>query len=278
MERAMTKDEIVAIIKECAAELGHVPNMAELERTGRIRRYHVDSTFGSYMAALEVCGLKGRGSGYRVADEELAREFALVVRKLGRIPTTYEYRLHAERSIRPFLRCFKAWSKVPHAVVEYLGRPEDREGWEDVLEILERRLKSRAKESGERSESDGASPSWTQIHYKNTFYGPPLFPCAVTYAPVNELGVMVLFAALAKDLGFTITHIQTQFPDGEVMREVEPGRHQRLPVEFEYESRNFVTHGHPVDGCKLIICWKHNWPECPLEVLELKSVVEKWRK
>ncbi|HKD80927.1 MAG TPA: hypothetical protein VKH81_14615 [Candidatus Angelobacter sp.] len=86
---------------------------------------------------------------------------------------------------------------------------------------------------------------------------------------------MVLFAAMASDLGFTITHIQTQFPDGEVMREVEPGRHQRLLVEFEYESHNFVAHGHPVDGCKMIICWRHNWPECPLEVLEMKSLVEK---
>ncbi len=221
-----------------------------------------------------VRGLRteGRGSGYRVAEAELVREYALVVRKLGRIPTTYEYRLHAERSIRPFLRCFKAWSYVPKAVVEYLGRPGEREGWEDVLEILERRLKSRTKENGERSKSGDGLTSGAQIHYKETFYGPPLFPCAVTYAPVNELGVMVLFAALARDLGFTITHIQMQFPDGEVMRETEAGRHQRLPVEFEYESRNFVAHGHPVDGCKLIICWRHNWPECPLEVLE------EWRK
>jgi hypothetical protein len=23
----------------------------------------------------------------------------------------------------------------------------------------------------------------------------------------------------------------------------------------------------------MIVCWEHNWPECPLEVLELKSLV-----
>jgi hypothetical protein len=23
----------------------------------------------------------------------------------------------------------------------------------------------------------------------------------------------------------------------------------------------------------LIICWRHNWPECPLEVLELRKVL-----
>jgi len=274
----MTKDEIIAVIKECAAELGYVPSIAEMERMGRISRYCVDSTFGSYMAALEACGLKPRGSGYRVAEQELVREFALLVRRLGRVPTTYEFRLHAERSIRPFLRCFKAWSRVPQAVMEHLRSAGEQEEWTDVFEIIEKRLKPRTKENGERSKSEESLLSWADIHCQNTFYGSPLFPCAVTYAPVNELGVMVLFAAMAKDLGFTITHIQTKFPDGEVMREVEPGRHQRLPVEFEFESRNFVSHGHPVDGCRLIICWRHNWPECPVEVLELKSVVEKMRK
>lgn len=274
----MTKDEIIAIIKDCAAELGDVPSLAEMERTGRVSRYYVDRTFGSYTAALEACGLKAHGTGYRVAKEELVRKFAMLVRQLGKIPTTYEYGVHAERSIRPYLRCFKAWSNVPQAVMEYIESAGEQEEWKDVLEIIGRRLKQRAKENGERSKSEQNLLSGAQIHYKETFYGPPLFPCAVTYAPVNELGVMVLFAALARDLGFTITHIQTQFPDGEVMREVEPGRHQRLPVEFEYESRNFVAHGHPVDGCKLIICWRHNWPECPVEVLELKSVMERMRR
>jgi hypothetical protein len=30
---------------------------------------------------------------------------------------------------------------------------------------------------------------------------------------------------------------------------------------------------HSLDGADLIVCWTHNWPECPLEVLELKSVI-----
>jgi len=31
---------------------------------------------------------------------------------------------------------------------------------------------------------------------------------------------------------------------------------------------------HDVDGCDLIVCWSHNWPDCPLEVLALENVVE----
>ena len=26
------------------------------------------------------------------------------------------------------------------------------------------------------------------------------------------------------------------------------------------------------NGCELIVCWKHNWKECPLEVIELRKV------
>ena len=44
-------------------------------------------------------------------------------------------------------------------------------------------------------------------------------------------------------------------------------------IEFEHESRNFLKHMHPVKGCDLIVCWKHNWPECPLEVVELSRAV-----
>lgn len=38
-------------------------------------------------------------------------------------------------------------------------------------------------------------------------------------------------------------------------------------AEVEVNSSNFVAHGHDTNGCDLIICWKHNWPECPLPVL-----------
>jgi hypothetical protein len=30
---------------------------------------------------------------------------------------------------------------------------------------------------------------------------------------------------------------------------------------------------HDVKGCNMIICWRHNWPECPMEVLELKKAL-----
>lgn len=42
-------------------------------------------------------------------------------------------------------------------------------------------------------------------------------------------------------------------------------------MEFEYLSANFRTHGHLPEECDIIICWRHNWDDCPrdLEVCEL---------
>jgi len=54
---------------------------------------------------------------------------------------------------------------------------------------------------------------------------------------------------------------------------VAPGRWQRVRIEFEFQSRNFLQHFHDPEQCDLIVCWEHNWTECPLEVLELKKVI-----
>jgi len=67
--------------------------------------------------------------------------------------------------------------------------------------------------------------------------------------------------------------LQSAFPDCEAVREIQPGRWQRVRIEFEYESRNFLTHRHPAGECDVIVCWRHNWAECPLEVVELRREI-----
>ena len=63
----------------------------------------------------------------------------------------------------------------------------------------------------------------------------------------------------------------------QAMQEVGPGKRQRVRIELEYLSRNFVAHGHKADECDVIVCWIHNWPECPenLQVIELSKVVKR---
>jgi hypothetical protein len=92
--------------------------------------------------------------------------------------------------------------------------------------------------------------------------GEPFDRSPMTNAPVNELGVMVLFGMLSAGLGLQVESVQGKFPDCVAKREVAPGKWQYLRIEFEYESKNFKLHGHDPKGCDVIVCWRHNWKEC----------------
>jgi hypothetical protein len=108
-------------------------------------------------------------------------------------------------------------------------------------------------------------------------YGEPLGLAAMAHAPTNELGVLFLFGILAADLGFRVERLQAAFPDCEAKREVAPGKWELVLLELEIYSRNFKAHRHDPRGCHGIVCWKHNWPDCPewLEVIELSKVVKR---
>jgi hypothetical protein len=105
--------------------------------------------------------------------------------------------------------------------------------------------------------------------------GEPFDRSPMTNAPVNELGVVVLFGMVAAGLGLQVESVQGRFPDCEAKRMVAPGKWQHLRIEFEYESKNFHLHGHDPKKCDMIVCWRHNWKECPegIEVIELSRLL-----
>jgi hypothetical protein len=83
-------------------------------------------------------------------------------------------------------------------------------------------------------------------------------------------------ALVAKELGYMVETVQSGFPDCEAKRQTAPNRWQRVNIEFEFESRNFRDHGHPLSGCDVIVCWHHNWPDRPdhIEILELSTRIK----
>lgn len=98
---------------------------------------------------------------------------------------------------------------------------------------------------------------------------------SLSCAPVNELGVVYLFGVLHETFDFKIESIQSGYPDCLARRKVGNNRWEEVRIEFEFDSRSFKAHGHDPSGVDVIICWKHNWRDCPkrIEVIELSSLL-----
>jgi hypothetical protein len=99
------------------------------------------------------------------------------------------------------------------------------------------------------------------------------------HAPTNEQGVVFLFGMVCRELGYLIEVVQSGYPDCQGKRRISknPERWRRVYIEFEYQSKNFEVHRHDPQLCNVIVCWEDNWPECPIEVVELREEIRNLR-
>jgi hypothetical protein len=273
----MSKEEILEAIKKIAAELGRAPSMPEFRDKTGISPRQVRRNFLSYGGLLKACGLEKGGAGYTTPMNALFKDWAELTRKLGRVPKIGEYDMYAKYSAKPLLNRFGIWGEVPAGLLLVAEEQGWEEGWEDVMEVARAYLRAAGK-AVRRSRTPNGTPNQPKILKDRPTYGPPLMRVPLAYGPTNEQGVFFIFAAIAEDLGFLVTHVQTGFPDIEAMREVAPGVWQRVDIEVEEYSRNFISHMHDPNKCDLIVCWENNWPECPLEVIELKTEFERLQR
>ncbi|MGB8131161.1 MAG: hypothetical protein WCG81_15330 [Candidatus Angelobacter sp.] len=270
----MTKEEIIAAINECAARLGHAPSSTELRKSANVNKYDIRKYFGTHIKALDACGMEALGAGYEVKLKTLFLGWAGVVRELGKPPTMEEYDKRSKNSVRPLIRRAGSWTRVPLLMMEFAKRDGLDGEFKDVLDIVAAHYQlARA-----RNRTSGPTKDMLlrpRIMVGQPMYGEPLLDSPLMCAPINEMGVVLLFGGVARQLGFYVTRVQSNFPDCEALRRVERDRCQLVKIEFEHESRNFLFHGHSLTGADLIVCWSHNWLDCPLEVIELKSLVGK---
>lgn len=283
MERNMTKKQVLAEIKRCAKKLGHTPTMGEIRRMTKITDYLVRFHCTNLGNALREAALEPRGGGHRVNMVKLFEDWAELARKLGHPPTALEYRRAGKYGMNTLVKRCGAWSRIGSRFRALVKAEKMESEWGDVVKMIAQwdghttlsgRLKMTNRRQQERATVDEPRPR-RKIRLDRPVYGPPSDLPGLRYEPTCEGGVMFAFGALAQKLGFAVERIQTAFPDCEAMREVAPGKWQREKIEFEVYSRNFVLHGHDPRGCDAIVCWIHNWPECPeeIEVIELSKIV-----
>jgi Homing endonuclease associated repeat len=269
MRNDMTRENILRGIRMCAKKLGRAPSYPELLRAIGVTRREIRRHFATYTEAVRACGFRCEGNGHQVPLDALFKDWAGVARKIKKLPTVAEYELHGKYSVQPLFRRFGSWRQTPLGLLLYAQAHGLASKWRDVLDMVKNgTVKGPGKQGrGKKPLQERSSKILTD----RPTYGAPMVEGPLANEPDNEQAVVFLFGAMARELGFVALKIRTGYPDCEAMREVAPGIWQKVNIEIEQESRNFVKHLHNVKKCDLIVCWKHNWPQCPLEVIELRG-------
>jgi predicted transport protein len=99
----------------------------------------------------------------------------------------------------------------------------------------------------------------------------------LVYAPINEQGVVFLFGKVAHEFGMYVELIRTGYPDCIAKRFIGKDKWEEVKIEFEFRSSDFVRHKHKPEDSDMIVCWAHDWKDCPksIEVLELQNEITK---
>jgi Homing endonuclease associated repeat len=274
------KSDVIDAIREIVNQLGRAPSRAEFKARTSVSEYQILKHFPGWREALRASGVEPNSTNVRLEDGVLLEDWGELVRKHRHIPTRDLYRKEGKYSPGVFEKHFGPWSAIPAQFRSFAqGNPD----WADVVTLLPPTAATGVRSlpaSGGLESRIAALPAPQAGHRHNKLevvptYGDPIDFRGLRHEPVNEQGVVFLFGMVAKELGYSVEAVQTGYPDCEAKRQIGPGKWQRVRIEFEYESRNFRDHGHPVNGCDVIVCWRHNWADCPtrLEVLELRTVI-----
>jgi hypothetical protein len=267
----MNKQEILKAIRVCAKKLGHSPSLRELRRLAGINEATLYRKLGNLKKALLAAGLKVGGSGFYSGRSELLLDWAAVVRKLGRLPSVVAYEREGNYTSQPIRDRFGSWKGMGEAFRKFAAEESIERQWKGVLKIIEK------QDERLRWVGKGRTRRKCPLKMDRPVYGDPLLIPGMAHAPTNEAGVMFAFGVMAGRLGFAVKRWQAAFPDCVAVREMAKGQWQDQNVEVEFESKNFLKHGHDPKKCDVIVCWVHNWPECPewIEVVELRKEIAK---
>jgi AcrR family transcriptional regulator len=246
------KQAILSYLKDLAGQLGSESlSTRQVKAAGHISPATIYRAFGGFSEALRQAGLRPSRT-YKRNRETMLMELAGLSNSLGRAPSKTEIKENLSVNARHYE---KEFGSVAKALA--LAREEHVNDGEPLPDQVVPAVQVRLTESKTRRK-----------------YGPTIGFHGLRHAPTNELGVVFLFGMLAEELGLVVEGIQSGFPDCDAKLKRPDGSYEGVRIEFEYKSKSFERDGHNSNECDLIVCWLHDWANCPLQVIELSSLVQ----
>ena len=271
-----TKAELIAAAQAMAQQLGtRRLTEGKFLKAHRIHRKGIYRLFRSWGALCQEAGLKPPAPRRFFPDDRIFSAMHDAFIAAGGVPSRLELARMMSISLDTVhrrsgtwaqaLSDFIVWAKENAPDFPYVGEVQER------IAFLQRTKRSPTRYRRRTQPEKNFNPPWRTVGGR--LCGDPLHDGAMLHEPTNEHGVLVLFGMLARELGFLVETVTPTFPDCTAKRRVGPKQWEGVRIEFEYRSRNFAAHGHDPKGCDLIVCWEHDWPDCPIEVLELRAAM-----
>jgi hypothetical protein len=291
-----TKKELIEKVLSIARELGtNTVSRPDFLRLSGLSERKILRLFGSYNNFIEAAGLVPRrfpsSDAPIYSDDDILNEIVRVLRQPDSKLTRIYFEQNSGISTSACERRFGGWINALKSAASRLEVSQDAALLARIQEYTApaipppRRSKQPKIETpsadavAELAEDESSEPciDKTQIpsFTQGNIYGDFINFRGLQHAPVNEQGVVFLFGMICRELGYVVEIVKQGFPDCEAKRLIRPGIWQRVRIEFEFQSRTFRSHGHDPDRCDLIVCWDDNWPDCPLEVLELSTALKR---
>lgn len=276
-----TKEEIIQEIQKVAARLD-VRHLKQqdfiLNPTIPINtvKYHL----GTWAQAMKSAGLdtpkdySPSENPELIQDAELLKELARLYKVGGKLPTPDILKAHGAFSLEYYTArwqnleraLWKAREMFPDHFKE-AGPPQRNDvqtaetsllSEPSSIRLIPRTIKPKRPVKVERK------------------LGSPMDFRGLRFSPVDRTGVLYLFGMLAVELGFELEFVSSERPHAEGRRYFDLHREQwkHLRMEFMLRSSEYVPdQDSGREPCDLLVCWEHDSEDCPVEVLELKSVV-----
>lgn len=269
-----SRNDVIAEVKQIATRLGvDTLRRKDFARESKIKLDHVNKLFpdGGWREVLETAGLQVTFQNEATPDGDLMEEFHRVVKEMGRLPTGIQLDSRAKFSFSVYKKRF---SGIQGTLQRYRAWLEEQYPEAPELQLIQAKSKHEIITPVDQIPTSGQRKQWSKSD--GVEYGAPISFRGLQHAPINEQGVVYLFGMVSSELGLIVEAVQSTYPDCEAKRCIDKNRNrwQRVRIEFEFYSSNFRDHGHDPDHCDMIVCWEHNWADCPLEVIELRSVID----
>jgi len=268
--RRWTDEELLTTMQRAAQELGTFPSLSAtaFEVHLKLHRKTIRRHFGSWEQACQLAGLQPmRRPTQGVTQDELFYNLRMVHDALGKLPRQQDMKASAlsRYGTSPYLRRFNNWNTTIEAYLRWRAAREHPE-------VSQQRPLSPPPQRPRPPQQPEVSS-----HAHNDTYGAPMDFRGMRHEPTSRDGVLFLFSKVHQELGIIVEHLRMGgYPDCETLRQdPQTKRYTKCLIAFEVNSAAFQRHLSRKERCDLLVCWEHDWPGCPIEVLSLKDAITK---